>query len=76
MQSGASEAAFGYDRPTLERCLGPDFTIERMAECIGRSYPVGAVRASIGLANNASDIERALALVESFRGHRSTDQPI
>jgi selenocysteine lyase/cysteine desulfurase len=80
---GASEAAFGYDRPTMARCLGPDFSIERMAECVGRSYAVGAVRASIGLANNSSDIERAVALVESFRGvrrssfdHRSTDQPI
>lgn len=64
---GASEAAFGLDSSRIEACLhglGGSFTPKRFAECTGTA--VGAVRASIGLANNREDIERAVAVVASF----------
>jgi selenocysteine lyase/cysteine desulfurase len=65
---GASEAAFSLDAARTAMCLaaiGESFTIERFASCVGRA--VGAVRVSVGLANNADDIERALDVVASFR---------
>ena len=65
---GASEAAFALDPIRIAECLetlGPAFTPERFAECAGTA--VGAVRASIGLANNAADIDRAIDVIASFR---------
>jgi selenocysteine lyase/cysteine desulfurase len=65
---GASEAAFALDPTRIGTCLanlGADFTPERFAECSNTA--VGAVRASIGLANNADDIRRAVDVVASFR---------
>ncbi|MEA2339431.1 MAG: hypothetical protein QOE82_3438 [Thermoanaerobaculia bacterium] len=65
---GASEAAFGFDPTNLAAHLaglGDDFTPDRLADRTGT--PVGAIRASIGLANNAADIARLLDVVASFR---------
>lgn len=65
---GASEAALGLDAARTAECLallGDDFTPERFAACIGS--PVGAVRVSAGLANDESDIERAIAWLASLR---------
>jgi len=65
---GASEAAFGLDTTRISACLetlGDGFTPERFAECSDAA--VGAVRASIGLANNADDVRRAIDVVASFR---------
>jgi selenocysteine lyase/cysteine desulfurase len=65
---GASETAFGLDAAQIATCLkdlGDDFTVDRFADCTGAA--VGAVRVSIGLANNAADIERGLAVLASFR---------
>lgn len=65
---GASEAAFALDPSRVAACLddlGSDFTPERFAVCSNTA--VGAVRASIGLANNGEDIERAVEIVASFR---------
>ena len=61
---GASEAAFGLDADDIRNCAGDDFTIERFAKCSGKT--VGAVRVSVGLANNEDDIRRALEVVASF----------
>jgi selenocysteine lyase/cysteine desulfurase len=63
---GASEAAFGVKDVAL--CLdklGAQFTPERFAKCANTA--VGAVRASLGLANNEDDVQRLLDVVESFR---------
>jgi selenocysteine lyase/cysteine desulfurase len=38
--------------------------VPRLAACLGRA--VGAVRLSLGLANNRADVDRALAVVASF----------
>jgi selenocysteine lyase/cysteine desulfurase len=62
---GASEAAFGLGPAKLRACfdtLGEDFTVERFADCAG--VAVGAVRVSVGLANNDADVARALDVIE------------
>jgi selenocysteine lyase/cysteine desulfurase len=67
---GCAEAAFGFDRVRAARCLreagepGP-FTIQRFAECMNRDgvVAVGALRASLGLANNDHDLRRLVELV-------------
>jgi selenocysteine lyase/cysteine desulfurase len=59
---GASEAAFGLSN--VRECLdtlGDDFTVERFAACTGGA--VGAVRVSIGMANNAEDIRRLIDVI-------------
>ena len=64
---GASEAALGLDPARTASCLdslGSTFTVERFASCSGG--PVGAVRASFGLANNEADVDRLLDVVASF----------
>ena len=68
---GAAEAAFGFDAAQMTRCLdalGRDFSIARLHRCVGPGAAVGAVRASIGLANDRRDIERCLEVVASFSG--------
>ncbi len=65
---GASETAFALDPTRTATCLeqlGADFTPERFSACSNTA--VGAVRASVGLANNADDIRRAIELVASFQ---------
>lgn len=65
---GASEAAFALDPSRIASCLeqlGADFTPERFSACANAA--VGALRASVGLANNAEDVRRAVELVASFR---------
>jgi len=64
---GASESAFALDPTRIATCLadlGAIFTPERFAACSGTA--VGAVRASVGLANNREDIQRAVDVVASF----------
>ncbi|OYV66822.1 MAG: hypothetical protein B7Z72_10655, partial [Gemmatimonadetes bacterium 21-71-4] len=65
---GASEVAFRFPAERSRRCLetgGRDFRIERFAECLGPEVAVGGVRASLGLASNAEDVRRAIAVVAS-----------
>ncbi len=65
---GASEAALALDPNQTAACfdqLAAGFTPERFAECSGGT--VGAVRASVGLANNADDVRRAVSVIASFR---------
>ncbi|HEU4889457.1 MAG TPA: aminotransferase class V-fold PLP-dependent enzyme [Thermoanaerobaculia bacterium] len=64
---GAAEAALRLDPGHTSRCLttlGANFTVDRFAACL--DSPVGAVRVSIGLANNEEDIRRAIALLATF----------
>ncbi len=67
---GAAQRALGLATADTTRCLaaiGESFTPELFAECLGQ--PVGAVRASLGLANNDADCARALALIEAVSGY-------
>jgi selenocysteine lyase/cysteine desulfurase len=66
---GAAERAFGFDAPRTNECLhsvADGFTIERFSKCLGADIAVGAVRASVGLANNDRDVDRALALLRGL----------
>jgi selenocysteine lyase/cysteine desulfurase len=69
---GAAEAAFGFHREAAARCLRAarrdGFTIQRFAACMTADgdLAVGAVRASLGLANNDADVWRAIEVVASF----------
>ena len=66
---GAAEAAFGIDGTRLADCLrqlGDTFTVPRLAACSGGA--AGALRASPGLASNAADIDRLVALLQRFAG--------
>lgn len=67
---GAAEHAFGFDAKRSRECMLAaatfGFTVERFAACLANQTAVGAVRASLGIANNAGDVSRALALIESF----------
>jgi selenocysteine lyase/cysteine desulfurase len=59
---GAAEAALDFDGETV-RCLAAlheDFSIPRLRQCLGAERAVGAVRLSVGLANNEEDVDRAL----------------
>jgi selenocysteine lyase/cysteine desulfurase len=64
---GAAERAFGFDARRSRECLraasARGFTIDRFAECLGDDRPVGAIRASIGVANNDHDVDRALEMI-------------
>lgn len=66
---GASEVAFGFPN-TTDRCLvqasAGGFSIEKFSKCLGAQTAVGAVRASMGIATNDRDIERALSVIGSF----------
>jgi selenocysteine lyase/cysteine desulfurase len=66
---GAAERAFGCPAQRslecMERARREGFSIESFAECLGRDVAVGALRASLGLASNETDIERLLAVIRS-----------
>jgi hypothetical protein len=64
---GAAERAFEFDA-TAEKAWRPRRRRHdrRFAACLGDQMAVGAVRASLGIANNAGDVSRAVALIESF----------
>ncbi|MEO8576147.1 MAG: aminotransferase class V-fold PLP-dependent enzyme [Gemmatimonadales bacterium] len=67
---GASEAAFEFPALSTGECLRSaaeqGFSIEKFAECMGPHIPVGAVRASLGVATNKRDVQRAVSVVSSF----------
>ncbi len=66
---GASEVAFGLDAKKMAGCfdtIGSAFTLDRFASCVDSA--VGAMRVSVGMANNADDIRRAVEVIGSFRG--------
>jgi selenocysteine lyase/cysteine desulfurase len=67
---GASETAFEFvaerSAPCLDEVSREGWSVERFAECMRRregSRAVGAVRASFGVASNASDVERLVGLI-------------
>ena len=66
---GASEAAFQFDPARTSRCLATiedDFSIPRFAACLGPGAVVGALRASVGVPTNASDIDRLLTAISTL----------
>ena len=72
---GAAEAAFRFDATMAARCFDRTmrdprgFTTDRFASCMTAAdphTPVGAIRASLGMANNDADVHRAVAVVSAF----------
>lgn len=66
---GAAEVAFGMDAAVVAHCLDEmqaRFTLPRLQECAGPDVPIGAIRASIGMANNLADVRRAADVIASF----------
>ena len=68
---GAAEAAFEFQADRTMQCLKTlpqgEFSPARLSHCMG-DLPVGAVRASLGMASNASDVERLLSFLGSNLG--------
>jgi len=67
---GASESAFNLPAAASARCFESgkgDFTVQHFSECLGDTIPVGAIRASVGLATNRHDVQRLIDVVASFR---------
>ena len=74
---GAAEHAFGFDARRTSECLretSSGFTIERFAQCLGEDTAVGAIRASIGVANNDRDVDRALEMIWATAAMSAGDQ--
>jgi selenocysteine lyase/cysteine desulfurase len=73
---GAAEHAFGFTVAETAVCLekaqvdGP-FSLDRFAQCMA-PRPVGAVRMSLGLANNDADVRRGVAVVADWRDQNFT----
>lgn len=66
---GAAERAFGFSQHEVSACLdklGEQFSIPAFQACLGAGAPVGALRLSIGLPTNFSDIDRTVALIVTF----------
>jgi selenocysteine lyase/cysteine desulfurase len=67
---GAAEFAFDYHDEEAFRCiqtLTPEtFTLQQFSDCMG-DQAVGAVRASLGIASTVGDVERLMAVLETFR---------
>lgn len=62
---GAAEHAFQIPREAARNCLRGEYSVPRFRACLD-NRPVGAVRASVGIASTQNDIERLLALVEAL----------
>ena len=66
---GAAEAAFQYPAVKAYQCfeiLSPgDFSLQQFSSCMN-DKPVGAVRASLGIASNEPDVERFVQLLREF----------
>lgn len=59
---GAAEVAFGMPAEEAQRCFQSmprgTFTLGGFARCLGEDVPVGAMRASLGIASNEQDLTR------------------
>jgi molybdenum cofactor sulfurtransferase len=67
---GAAETAFRYGQSEAYECfdrLSPAaFTLQQFSTCMD-DKPVGAVRASLGIASNAADVQRLIDLLSTLR---------
>lgn len=62
---GAAEHAFEIPGEAARECLRGEFSVPRLRACLG-NRPVGAVRASVGVATTQSDVHRLLELVDEL----------
>jgi molybdenum cofactor sulfurtransferase len=75
---GAAEAAFQYPAVKAYQCfeqLSPDgFSLQQFSACMS-DKPVGAIRASLGIASNEADVQRFIELLEQFTDYRGESKP-
>ncbi len=68
---GASEVAFDLPAGSALRCfesMGPgEFNLRDLADCFEEDVAVGALRASVGVATNAADLDRLRTFLEDAR---------
>ena len=62
---GAAEQAFGLPAEKARACLRGAFTIPRFRTCLGDGA-VGALRASVGIANSLGDLDALFGLVSDL----------
>jgi selenocysteine lyase/cysteine desulfurase len=62
---GAAEHAFEIPSDAARECLRGEFSVPRLRACLG-NRPVGAIRASVGIATTESDVHRLLELVDEL----------
>lgn len=67
---GAAEVAFRMPAEEAATCFGSmprgTFSLSAFARCMGEGVPVGAMRASLGIASNEADLERLDAFLRGF----------
>ncbi len=66
---GAAEAAFGFDAARMASALDAldrDFSIRGLQKHVGADVAVGALRASVGIANNGRDVDRCVDAIAAF----------
>lgn len=67
---GAAEVAFRMPPDEAAHCFQSmprgTFTLGRFAACLGQGVPVGAMRASLGIASNEADLERLRDFLQDF----------
>jgi len=72
---GAAEVAFGIPAEAALACFQGvprgSFTLRGFAECLDFQVAVGALRASVGIATNARDLDRLSAFLDGFRNRTS-----
>ena len=66
---GAAERAFEFPAAETAACMDrarlEGFSVEKFANCLGGKVAVGAVRASLGIASNESDVGKLLDVVQA-----------
>jgi len=67
---GAAETSFELPEDEARRCYqelaGDTFTLKQFSVCL-QDRPVGAVRVSLGIANNSADLDRLVEVLATFR---------
>jgi len=70
---GVAEFAFGYIANKARDCfdlVSKEFSLEKFSECMD-GKPVGALRASMGIATNLEDIHRLIDALQTFQEFES-----
>lgn len=62
---GASEHAFGIPAAQARHCLRGEFSVPKFRACLD-GHAVGALRASLGIATSADDVNRLIALASEL----------
>ncbi len=69
---GAAEQALGLPAGAMLDCLGEipegDFSLKKLADCLGGDVPVGALRASVSIPTTDADLDRLEAFFSDLTG--------